>query len=140
MQCLLINVLIELLIGGLSIGFSYFFNLVLSLCTSVLIVKNLVLICFIFLLISALKNITGYLYGLYINKIILQNYQVIHIDVINNLMHKSIDFLDKVNPQNIYLLNMAIIHILNFNINQISGFIANLLVSLICLVMCCIYS
>lgn len=139
-QCLLINVLIELLIGGLSIGFGYFINLVLGLCTSELVIKNLVLVCFMFLVISGMRNLASYVYGFYVNKIVLQNYKVVKVNIINHLMNKQSDFLDKVNSQNLYLLNMAIVHILNFNIHEYSEFIANFLVALVCLIICCVYS
>ncbi len=138
-KTILINVLIEITIGGLAILFGYFVNLIIDICIGSSVIKNLILVCSMFVVISVFKNLLGYLYGIRTNKIVFHNYLFFKNQIVNNLMSKENDFLLKVNQQNIYLLNMSILSILTFNIIETSGFISNLLVSLICLVICCIY-
>ncbi|MCF0125066.1 MAG: hypothetical protein HUJ68_04805 [Clostridia bacterium] len=59
---LMINILFELLIGGLSIAFGLFLDVVLNLCSASVDVTTLIVICFSFLLVSVLKSVFNHIF------------------------------------------------------------------------------
>ena len=137
---LLLNILFELIIGGLAIAFGLFLNVVLDLCSAQFEVKTLVVICFMFFLISVLKSLTSYLFNYFVNKTVLGTYKVLKNKTIQKLLNKKEDLFYKVDPNYFYLLNDALYQICNFNITEYSTLIANIVVATICLIIAAVYN
>ena len=137
---LMINILFELLIGGLSIVFGLFLDVVLNLCSASVDVKTLIIICFSFLLISILKSVFNHVFTWYVNKSIFGTYKVLKNKMIQKLMNKKENLFYKVDQTYFYLLNDALYHICGFNIIEYSNLISAIVVALICLIIAAIYN
>ena len=137
---LMINIFFELLIGGLSILFGLFLDVVLNLCSASVDVKTLIIICFSFLLISILKSVFNHVFSWYVNKSVFGTYKVLKNKMISKLMNKKENLFYKVDQTYFYLLNDAMYNICSFNIIEYSNLISAIIVGLICLIIAAIYN
>ena len=129
----LLFTLINILIASLSICFGLFMNYVLDLCVISQNVKNLVIVCFSFAIISSLKHLFNYLLTYLNSRQLKEQYYFYKSKLFDNLFNKKNGFFNKVNKNNFFILNNAMITICNFNIIVIPNLVSNILIGLVCL-------
>ena len=130
---ILLTTLINIIIASLSICFGLFMNYTLDLCVVSENIKNLIIVCFGFIVISCLKHLFNYLLTCFNAKYIKEQFYFYKSKLINNLFNKKNDFFNKVHKNNFFILNTAIITICNFNVGTIPIMISNLIIGLICI-------
>ena len=131
---ILLVVLIQICIAGLSISFGLFINYVLDLCVISGNIKNLLIISFSFAVISLLKYLFSYLLTLYNSRYLKEEYYFYKDNVFKHLFNKKINFFQKVYKSNFLMLNTAIVTICQFNLTVIPNLIANCLIVFACLI------
>ena len=131
---ILLVVLIQICIAGLSISFGLFINYVLDLCVISGNIKNLLIISFSFAVISLLKYLFSYLLTLYNSRYLKEEYYFYKDSVFKHLFNKKINFFQKVYKSNFLMLNTAIVTICQFNLTVIPNLIANCLIVFACLI------
>lgn len=137
---LLINIVSQLLIGGIGILCGMFLNFLLGLCSTNLEIKTLVLVCTIFALIDVLRAISNYLYFKYITHIIYLQYKILKHQIIYKIMNKKDSIKNKIDVNYFYMLNEIIYEVIKFNINEYATLIADTLICLISFCISLIYS
>ena len=131
---ILLVVLMQMSIAGLSISFGLFINYVLDLCVISENIKNLLIICFSFGIISLLKYLFNYLLTLYNSRYLKEEYYFYKDKVFKQLFNKKVNFFQKIYKSNFFMLNTAIITICQFNLTVVPNLIANCLIFIVCLV------
>ena len=124
----------QMSIAGLSISFGLFINYVLDLCVISENIKNLLIICFSFGIISLLKYLFNYLLTLYNSRYLKEEYYFYKDKVFKQLFNKKVNFFQKIYKSNFFMLNTAIITICQFNLIVVPNLIANCLIFIVCLV------
>ena len=130
---ILLGTLINIIIASLSICFGLFMNYILDLCIVSENIKNLIIICFSFVVISCLKHLFNYSLIFFNAKYIKEQFYFYKSKLINNLFNKKSGLFNKVHKNNFFILNTAIITICNFNVCTIPIMISNLIIGLICI-------
>ena len=131
---ILLVVLMQILIAGLSISFGLFINYVLDLCVISGNIKNLLIISFSFAVISLLKYFFNYLLTLYNSRYLKEEYYFYKDKVFKHLFNKKSNFFQKIYKSNFFMLNTAIITMCQFNLTVVPNLIANCLIVIVCLV------
>ena len=92
---ILLVVLMQICIAGLSISFGLFINYVLDLCVISGNIKTLLIVCFSFAIISLLKYLFNYLLTLYNSHYLKEEYFFYKDKIFKHLFNKKINFFQK---------------------------------------------
>lgn len=133
LKFVLINILLSLLILGVSILSASFLNWIIDISITKSSIKNLITISFIFLLIYFLNDLLNYISSLY-SSAQLKNYYILFTDkILKSLQNKKSNFLNKVDKNWIYKVDECVYSISSFCIVEVNKLVTNCIFGFICI-------
>lgn len=133
LKFVLLNILLSVLILGLSVASASFLNYVIELAIDKSSVNNLITICFIFIFFYFANDILTYVSSLYMSRHIKNYFVLFTSKILSCLEVKDSNFLNKVDKNWIFKVDECVYNISNFTILEINKFITSIIFVVTCI-------
>lgn len=133
LKFVLLNILLSVLILGVSVASASFLNYVIELAINESSVNNLITICFVFVFFYFANDILSYISSLYMSRHIKDYFVLFTNKILSSLEIKNSNFLNKVDKNWIFKVDECVYNISNFTIIEINKFITSIIFTVTCI-------